>query len=98
MISIGIFGFILLLLIENGAFKFIRTLIVRLVPRTYPQTDQSIVDSDVRAEKERIDKLDERELAMETMVMQNVSKFYGNFCAVNQISIAMKRLVSSCVD
>ncbi|XP_031625623.1 ATP-binding cassette sub-family A member 3-like [Contarinia nasturtii] len=91
MICTGLGAYVILLLIESGAFKFIRALILRTVPRTYPENDQSNLDDDVRVEKERIDKLDERELASETMVMQNVSKFYGQFCAVNQISVAIKR-------
>lgn len=60
--------------------------------RKYPAVDANeIVDDDVLAEKERINSMGEHELQAETLVMQNVSKFYGSFCAVNKFSVAIKR-------
>lgn len=90
MITIGIIAFVVLVFIESGLFKFIRSFILGLIPRTYPYQSHDTVDSDVRAEKERIDRMNIQELQSETMAMRNVSKFYGQFCAVNQFSVAIK--------
>lgn len=91
MTGIGIGAFIVLVFIESGTFKFIKTFIMNAIPRTYPFENPNTMDSDVIIEKERIDSMHKLDLKSETMVMQNVSKFYGQFCAVNQISVAIKR-------
>lgn len=91
MIGTGVGAFLVLVFIESGLFKFIRTFILNAIPRKYPYQNPNTIDSDVIAEKERIDNLSEQEMKSETIVMQNVSKFYGRFCAVNKISVAAKR-------
>lgn len=91
MLGTGIVAYFVLLAIEYGAIKLIKSFIFSFIPRTYSTEMAELVDSDVRAEKERIDQMDLNDLKSETMVMQNVSKFYGNFCAVNQISLSLKR-------
>lgn len=91
MIGVGIISFVALVFIESGLFKFIKSFVLGLIPRTYPYQNHDNVDNDVRIEKERIDQMTIQELKSETMVMQNVSKFYGQFCAVNQISVAVKK-------
>lgn len=88
---IGIVAYIVLVFIESGVFKFIKTYILNAIPRKYPYQNPNTIDDDVNGEKERIDSMSIQELQSETMAMQNVSKFYGQFCAVNQISIAIKR-------
>lgn len=87
----GLVAYLVLVFIESGTFKILRTLLMSVIPRTYPYQSPDTVDDDVREEKERIDRMSVEELKSETMVMQNVSKFYGQFCAVNQISVAIKR-------
>lgn len=88
----GIVTYIVLVLVEAGALKMIKQLIFKHMPRKYPAVDANeIVDDDVLAEKERINSMGEHELQAETLVMQNVSKFYGSFCAVNKFSVAIKR-------
>lgn len=61
--------------------------------RSYPDNGPETEDDDVAAEKDRINNMSPQELQSETMVMQNVSKFYGKFCAVNKISVAIKRYI-----
>lgn len=91
MILTGIIVYIVLLLIEFGAVKFIKMQIFQFIKRNYPYQNPNTMDDDVIVEKERIDKMQKNELQKEPMVMQNVSKFYGSFCAVNQFSVAVKR-------
>lgn len=92
MFCTGIFAFIILIMIEAGAIKMAKQLIFKYIDRTYPSVDANeVIDDDVLAEKERINCMGQQELQAETLAMQNVSKFYGSFCAVNKISIAIKR-------
>lgn len=49
------------------------------------------VDDDVQAEKEQINNMTDDELRSQAIVMKNVSKFYGKFCAIKQISLSIKR-------
>lgn len=92
MFCTGIVAYIVLICIEAGALKMAKQLIFKLIKRTYPEDDANdVIDDDVLAEKERINRMEEHELKSETLVMQNVSKFYGSFCAVNKLSVAIKR-------
>lgn len=91
MTAVGFVAYFLLVFIESGTFKFIRAFILSVIPRTYPYQNLEHVDGDVAAEKERIDSMTVQELKAETLAMQNVSKFYGKFCAVNKFSVSVKR-------
>lgn len=92
MICTAIVAYIVLLLIEAGAIKMAKQFIFKYINRKYPSADANeTIDDDVLAEKERINRMEENELKSETLVMQNVSKFYGSFCAVNKFSVAIKR-------
>lgn len=88
MIGIGVVSFIILLAIESSAVKCIKSVL-----RIYPYFDPESTDNDVRAEKCRIAKmpLDELKSKMMSIVMKNVSKFYGKFCAVDKFSVSIKR-------
>lgn len=90
MLCEGIVAFICLILIEMGVIRMIKQVIFPHIRRHYP-INTSVIDDDVFREKERIDKMTLKQLKSETLVMQNVSKFYGSLCAVNRTSIAIKR-------
>lgn len=51
----------------------------------------NVDDDDVIAEKVLINNMTEDELRSESMVMKNISKYYGHFCAVNKVSVSIKR-------
>lgn len=89
MLCSGIAAYILLIISERGAFRMVKQLISRKIRRIYPEIGSKTVDYDVFVEKERVNQI--TELEAEAVVMQNVSKFYGKFCAVNQISVAIKK-------
>lgn len=91
MIVAGFVSYLFLLAIDFGAIKFLKTFIFKYIPQKYMYADPSSVDDDVLAEKEHIDQMPLAELQSETMIMQNVSKFYGRLCAVNKFSISIKR-------
>lgn len=90
MILIGIIAYLLLLSIEYGVFKWIFSFIPRRA-KIVPMDDLVDVDDDVLAEKEQINRMTDDELRSQAIVMKNVSKFYGIFCAIKQISLSIKR-------
>lgn len=92
MSGTGILTYLILILVEAGAIKMVKQLVFKHIKRTYPGGDANeTIDDDVLAEKERINRMGLHELKSETLAMQNVSKFYGSFCAVNKFSVAVKR-------
>lgn len=92
IIGIGVVSFIILLAIESSALKCIKS-VLRIYPYFDPESTDNDDDDDVRAEKCRIAKmpLDELKSKMMSIVMKNVSKFYGKFCAVDKFSVSIKR-------
>lgn len=90
MLVIGIVSFFILIIIECGGMQTVKSWTMKVIPRTLLQQTEEI-DDDVKTEKSRIDSMSEEELRSQVLVAQNVSKFYGQFLAVNQISFAVKR-------
>lgn len=103
MIIVGIMTYLLLLFIESGAFKRLMLItfkrVLGLFKRISSSNDMPLDgditrddddDKDVLAERDRINDMTENELRSETLVMKNVSKFYGNLCAVDKISLAIR--------
>lgn len=89
MIIVGIFIYALLVIIECGGFRMIKHSIIRSTRRTYPITE--IYDDDVLAENERINRMNPIRLKAETIAIQNASKFYNKFCAVNKFSAIIEK-------
>lgn len=85
------------MIFEYGAFKRVIAFATKttLKNRVDHNEDELAMDDDVLAEKESIQRMTIEELRSQTMVMENVSKFYGRFrnrfCAVNDVSLSIKR-------
>ncbi|KAG4068832.1 hypothetical protein HA402_004980 [Bradysia odoriphaga] len=93
MVATSIGATLLLLLIEQGLLRRLVAYLVGLVrprPAFDPLQDEQI-DDDVREMKERINAMDVGQLREQSVVLQNVSKFYGSFLAVNQVSLDIKQ-------
>lgn len=88
----GVVFFILLLIIEYrifaGAIYFIRSFFERKLP---PMAENGHIDDDVNDEKRKVNGMDANDMEANSLVLKSLSKFYGKFLAVNQISIAIKR-------
>lgn len=93
MIVMNLIGLVILLSIEYKLFDPLITYILSWIPRKLPpvETEEELLDDDVRAIKEHINTMSKNELKSENVVLQNVSKFYGNFVAVNQVSLEVKQ-------
>ncbi|XP_037034194.1 ATP-binding cassette sub-family A member 3-like isoform X1 [Bradysia coprophila] len=93
MVATSIGVTLLVLLIEQGLLRRLIAYLVSLVrsrPVFDPLQDEQL-DDDVREVKERINAMDVGQLREQSVVLQNVSKFYGSFLAVNQVSLDIKQ-------
>lgn len=55
--------------------------------KNVPWKDPETLDDDVREENEKVLKMIDEELKFGNLIMQNLSKFYGNHLAVNQLNL-----------
>lgn len=94
MVATNIGATLVLLLIEQGLLRRLIAYIGGLIRRRTvpdPLQEEPLDDDDVREVKERINAMDVGQLREQSVVLQNVSKFYGSFLAVNQVSLDIKQ-------
>lgn len=63
-----------------------------------PETEDAVMDSDVRAEKDRIQAMGPGEIRNNNLVVKSMTKYYKSHLAVNQLSLAVQSSVSSRLD
>lgn len=96
---IGVGPFILLLIIEYRIFASLIYYVCEDSKQEPPQIRASReIDSDVKAEKKRINSMSSKELQTNNLVVKNLTKYYGKFLAVNQISFGVKRYCYYCTE
>lgn len=92
MVGTGLLCFFILLIIEyrvfEGVLYYLRSFFERKLP---PASVEGEIDNDVDDEKNRVKQMTFADLHENNLVLQSLSKFYGKFLAVNQISIGIKR-------
>ncbi|KAJ6646771.1 Phospholipid-transporting ATPase ABCA3 [Pseudolycoriella hygida] len=93
MLGTSIFAIFLLLVIEQGLFSRFLSYVPSLRRRKLSDVDRpdERLDDDVRAVNERINAMTVNELQEQNLVLQSVSKFYGSFLAVNQVSLEIRQ-------
>lgn len=93
MMATSIGATIVLLLIEQGLCGRLISYFLNLRQRNLSAVgiEDEQVDDDVHAIKQRINAMTTNELRESNLVMQNVSKFYGSFLAVNQVSLKINQ-------
>lgn len=92
MVATGTIAFILLLIIEYRVFEGVSYYIGGFFERKLPLvTAHGEIDMDVDNEKKRVKQMTSTDLRAHNLVLQNLSKYYGKFLAVNQLSIGIKR-------
>ncbi|XP_050098673.1 phospholipid-transporting ATPase ABCA3-like [Anopheles aquasalis] len=84
---VGLLSFLALLFIE---YRVLDRVFRRKSKLAAPPADSDDIDSDVRAEKARVRALTEGEIAANNLVLRDVTKYYGKFLAVNQLSLAIE--------
>lgn len=55
-----------------------------------PETEDEVMDSDVRAEKDRIKAMGPEDIRNNNLVVKSMTKFYKNHLAVNQLCLAVQ--------
>lgn len=66
-----------------------------LFKRSLPErATEDEIDDDVANEKQKVSEMTTTDLQLHNLVLRDLSKYYGNFLAVNQLSIAIKQWVS----
>ncbi len=94
MVATSIIATLVLVLIEQGHIGRLISYLPNLRRRRLHIADQEsdeLLDDDVREVKERVNAMTTSELQEQNLVLQNVSKYYGSFLAVNQVSIEIKQ-------
>lgn len=56
-----------------------------------PETEDEIMDSDVRQEKDRVKQMDIEEISEHNLVLRDMTKYYKNFLAVNQLCVGVNQ-------
>ena len=79
-------------MIEYRIISIIKRYIRRPSEKPSPHAFVSnAIDCDVINEKNKVDAMTPRDLKANNLVLQNLTKFYGNFLAVKGISVAVKK-------
>lgn len=56
-------------------------------------SEDGFLDADVFTEKVRVDAMSSHEIAAHNLVLNNVTKYYRNILAVNQLSIVIREYI-----
>lgn len=94
MFLTGIIAYAILIVIELGSIKIVKMYILKMIKRCVKRDknddDSGPIDDDVLAEKLRIEQMTDVELKSQAMVLKNVSKYYGQFMAVKNVSFSIR--------
>lgn len=85
MSIVAVLGFTVHLMIELRVFDGLFS--KKLMVENFPESE----DEDVKAEKQRVNNLSDKEIKYTNLVIKNMIKMYKKFRAVNQISVAVEQ-------
>lgn len=88
---VGLFSFIVLLLNEYGVIATLFYSIKSCFTKFTLSTSDDTIDSNVLEEKEKVRNMSKSEAESYNLVVNGMSKVYGNFVAVNNISVAVEQ-------
>ncbi|BFG01721.1 ATP-binding cassette sub-family A member 3 [Drosophila madeirensis] len=92
MASTGVVFFLIVIILE---FRLVSELIYKIrkvATKAPPPPEEGYLDDDVAQERERIFNMSSTELAAKNLVLDRVTKYYGNFLAVNQVSLCVQEV------
>lgn len=87
----GIVYFVLLFMIEFRVFSGAAQSTRGAFEGNLPGQSNNAIDDDVIEEKKKVDAMSSQDLHVNNLVLRKLTKFYGRFLAVNQISVGVKR-------
>lgn len=90
MIMTGIVAFVILLLHEYRIFEMLLYKGIHLYKGPpIAESEDGVVDQDVKDEKNRINSMEPEEIVTTNLVLKNMTKFYNRLLAVNQTCIGV---------
>ncbi|KAH8409301.1 hypothetical protein KR009_012305 [Drosophila setifemur] len=92
MVSTGVVFFLMIIILE---FRLINELMFNIrqkFSKPPPPPPEGHLDDDVAAERERILHMSSEELVTKNLVLDRVTKYYGHFLAVNQVSLCVQEV------
>ncbi|XP_062556229.1 phospholipid-transporting ATPase ABCA3-like [Armigeres subalbatus] len=89
MILIGVISFIVLLIVEFRLVQRIWNQQYTNDHQNLPESSHSGIDDDVLIEKQKVNRMCEREISNTNLVIQDLTKYYKRFLAVNQLSVSV---------
>lgn len=91
MYFIGVVAFTVLYLIEYNILTRLFYKGKELTSISAPPAEEGIVDDDVQIEKDRVAQMDASQIQYNHLLFKDLTKYYGKFLAVNQVSLAVDR-------
>lgn len=85
------FYFAILFMMEYRVFTRLVHFSQNIMKRKRSLPPQVFIDQDVDAEKRKVNDMSMEDMCDVNLVLKNLSKYYKDFSAVNQISVAIKR-------
>uniref|UniRef100_A0A182IUJ1 ABC transporter domain-containing protein n=1 Tax=Anopheles atroparvus TaxID=41427 RepID=A0A182IUJ1_ANOAO len=86
---VGMVGFLVLMGIEFRVVERVFKRRRRTTDELAPLSEDSTIDDDVWREKSRVKGLSDAEVANSNLIVSELTKYYGKFLAVNQLSVSV---------
>ncbi|XP_034485231.1 ATP-binding cassette sub-family A member 3-like isoform X4 [Drosophila innubila] len=90
MLSTGIVCFLVLIIGDMGLINELIFMVRKRSMKVPPPPE--VVDEDVQRERQRIFNMKPHEVAAKNLVLDRVSKYYGSYLAVNQVSLCVEEV------
>ncbi|XP_017124894.1 phospholipid-transporting ATPase ABCA3 isoform X2 [Drosophila elegans] len=88
----GVVFFLIIIVLEFRLINELMFKIRQLLSKPPPPPAEGHLDDDVANERERILNMSSDELAVKNLVLDRVTKYYGQFLAVNQVSLCVQEV------
>ncbi|KAH8326811.1 hypothetical protein KR059_012458 [Drosophila kikkawai] len=88
----GVVFFLIIIILEFRLIGELMFKIRQLLSKPPPPPPEGHLDDDVARERERILHMSSDELAAKNLVLDRVTKYYGQFLAVNQVSLCVQEV------
>ncbi|EAT39839.1 AAEL008386-PA, partial [Aedes aegypti] len=89
MIAVGFIAFVALIAVELRVFQRIWNRRYHKDRKILPNAEITEMDNDVYNEKQRVSRMSKREILDTNLVVQDLTKYYKRFLAVNQLSVSV---------
>ncbi|KMZ10903.1 phospholipid-transporting ATPase ABCA3 isoform X1 [Drosophila simulans] len=88
----GVVFFLIIIVLEFRLINELMFKIRQMLSKPPPPPTEGQLDDDVANERERILQMSSNELAAKNLVLDRVTKYYGQFLAVNQVSLCVQEV------